>query len=180
MSQRASRPTGKISDRTMNLVHRIRVATGEAVGAMLADLDLNGTQALILETLGETGATSAAELARRALVTRQALTSPLNELQSRGLVARPPGNVNARTRPVALTEDGLALVAALRERMRLIEDSATAGFAAGEIETLRTLLARYATAWEQLAADGPRLRTIAAEVPVAVGEPRRSARRRGA
>ncbi|MEO3855446.1 MarR family transcriptional regulator [Acrocarpospora sp. B8E8] len=145
----------------MNFIHRIRIATGEAVSTMLADLGLNGTLALIVETLDETGPVSAAEIARRTLVTRQALTDPLNELQRRGFVDRPPVNANAHTRPVALTDEGRALAETLRERMHLIEDRAISDMTAGEVATLRSLLARYASGWEQLAADSGELASIA-------------------
>ncbi|MCP9984811.1 hypothetical protein [Actinomadura madurae] len=65
-----------VLDRLMYVMHRIRVSTADAVTATLADLDLTGTQALILESLYEIGEAGGAELARRCLVSRQALSAP--------------------------------------------------------------------------------------------------------
>ena len=112
----------------MHLIHRAKVATAERINADLADLDLNGTLALLLETLYEHGPMSAAELARRCLVTRQALTGPLNQLQARGLVQRPESATNVRTRPTALTADGKALTKIVRRRVRRAERLSVSGF----------------------------------------------------
>jgi len=151
MPSTSTDPGRETVERTMHLIHRAKVATAERINADLADLELNGTLALLLETLYEHGPMTAAELARRCLVTRQALTGPLNQLQARGLVQRPESATNVRTRPTALTEDGKALTKIVRRRVRRAERLSVSGFDINELETLRELLARYASAWEQLA-----------------------------
>ena len=136
----------------MYLIHRSRVATADAINAALADLDLNGSQSLILEILYELGETSAAELARRCLVTRQALTGPLNILEDRGLVRRPDSVTNVRVRPTALTAEGRALAKTARRRVQKAEQESIARFDQDELAELRRLLTKYAQAWETLAA----------------------------
>jgi DNA-binding MarR family transcriptional regulator len=138
----------------MYLIHRTRIATADAINAQLADLDLNGTLALIIETLYELGETSASELARRCLVTRQALTAPLNDLEARGLVQRAEPATNVRVRPTALTQDGIALARAARRRVKKAEQRSLRSFDALELRDLRELLTRYTLAWEQLAVAG--------------------------
>lgn len=135
----------------MYLIHRTRIATADAINASLADIGLNGSQALILETLYELGETSAAELARRCLVSRQALTTPLNELQARGLVRRPDPATNVRIRPTALTPEGRELTKTVRRRVRRVERASLASFGGDELANLRALLTRYAESWEELA-----------------------------
>ena len=139
------------TERIMYLIHRTRIATAEAVNASLADLGLNGSLALILEALYELGETSAAELARRCLVSRQALTAPLNDLQARGLVRRPDPSANVRVRPTALTAEGRELTKTVRRRVRKAERASIASFGSDELAGLRSLLTRYAEAWEELA-----------------------------
>jgi DNA-binding MarR family transcriptional regulator len=139
------------TERIMYLIHRTRVATADAINAALADLGLNGSQALILETLYELGETSAAELARRCLVSRQALTAPLNELQARGLVRRPDPATNVRVRPTALTTEGRELTKTIRRRVSKVERASLASFGGDEQAGLRSLLTRYAESWEELA-----------------------------
>lgn len=131
----------------MYLIHRTRIATADAINAALAELGLNGSLALILETLYELGETSAAELARRCLVTRQALTAPLNDLQARGLVHRPDSATSIRVRPTALTAEGRELTKTVRRRVRKAERASLASFGSDELAELRTLLSRYAEAW---------------------------------
>jgi DNA-binding MarR family transcriptional regulator len=155
----------KTTERIMYLIHRTRVATAEAVNAALADLGLNGSQALILETLYELGETSAAELARRCLVSRQALTAPLNELQARGLVRRPAPATNVRVRPTALTAEGRELTKIIRRRVRKAERASIASFDSGELAGLRSLLTRYAEAWEELAITSAPARSAATTSP---------------
>jgi DNA-binding MarR family transcriptional regulator len=151
MTIRATVPTEQITDRTMYRLHRARVATAEAVNATLSDLKLNGTLTLVLEALDELGEASAAEIARRCLVTRQALTGPLNELQNRGLVQRPESSANVRTRPVALTALGREVSADVRGRIARLEHDAAAGLTSDELAALRDLLTRYAAGWERIA-----------------------------
>jgi DNA-binding MarR family transcriptional regulator len=139
------------TERIMYLIHRTRIATADAINAALADLGLNGSLALILETLYELGETSAAELARRCLVTRQALTAPLNDLQARGLVHRPDSATSIRVRPTALTAEGRELTKTARRRVRKAERASIASFGSDELAELRTLLTRYAETWEELA-----------------------------
>jgi DNA-binding MarR family transcriptional regulator len=137
------------SGRIMYLIHRTRVATADAINAQLADLGLNGTLALLVETLYELGETSASELARRCLVTRQAVTAPLNDLEARGLVRRPEPAANVRVRPTALTQAGLELAKAARRRVKRAEQESLRSFDPSELRELRELLTRYTLAWEQ-------------------------------
>ncbi|MEU4227561.1 MarR family transcriptional regulator [Nonomuraea sp. NPDC026600] len=138
----------------MYLIHRVRVATAETINIALADLDLNGTLSMLLEVLYELGETSAAELARNCLVTRQALTAPLNELERRGLVHRPEPSTAVRVRPITLTAAGRELAETARRRVREAERRSIASFPPDDLARFRGLLARHAAAWEDLARDG--------------------------
>ncbi|GAB2915166.1 MarR family winged helix-turn-helix transcriptional regulator [Streptomyces heilongjiangensis] len=135
------------TERIMYLLNRIRVQTAEVVASDLSDLGLTGTQALILETLLERGPTSAAELGRRCLITRQALSAPLNALEQRGLVSRPRSDASARQRPSSLTDRGREVAASVRRRVLQLERGSVQSFTAEERATLEQLLRRYADFW---------------------------------
>ncbi|MEU5095384.1 MarR family transcriptional regulator [Streptomyces sp. NPDC020996] len=143
------------TERIMYLLNRIRVHTADVVASALSDLELTGTQALILETLLERGPTSAAELGRRCLITRQALSAPLNALERRGLVSRPRSDVSARQRPSSLTDSGRETAVSVRERVLRLERGSVQSFTAEERAALEELLRRYADFWTGQAGSRP-------------------------
>ena len=77
----------------------------------------NGLTLSQLEVLGDVsraGVTTPAEIASRLQVRAQSLTDSINELESRGLVARRPDDLDRRRQLIELTPDGLELL--LRDR----------------------------------------------------------------
>ncbi|WP_432825924.1 MarR family winged helix-turn-helix transcriptional regulator [Dactylosporangium sp. CA-092794] len=144
-------PDRLVVDRLIYLMHRIRVSTSEAVGAALADVDLNGTQGLIIESLYELGEVGAAELARRCLVSRQALSAPLDKLEQRGLVSRPASHHSARVRPVSLTAEGRAVAEVARRRVAALETASREIFGTEDLQRFTAMLERYAQFWDDTA-----------------------------
>lgn len=140
-----------VLDRLMYVMHRIRVSTADAVTATLADLDLTGTQALILESLYEIGEAGGAELARRCLVSRQALSAPLDKLEKRALVSRPASHHSARVRPISLTREGRAVAEQVRERVAALEEQSRSPFEGARLDDFKGMLEAYAEFWEQAA-----------------------------
>lgn len=145
-----------MEDRLIYLMHRIRVSTSDAVGAALADVGLNGTQGLIIESLDELGEVGAAELARRCLVSRQALSVPLDKLEQRGLVTRPASDHSVRVRPVSLTDEGRAVAETARRRVAALESASRESFDAEDLQRFTAMLETYAKFWDDAAATGGR------------------------
>ena len=68
----------------------------------------------LLSEISRTGVTTPAELANRLHVRVQSLTDSINELVSRGLIARRPDEVDRRRQLIELTDAGTALLEADR------------------------------------------------------------------
>jgi DNA-binding MarR family transcriptional regulator len=153
----AGTPTAPdVHDRLLYLFHRIRVATADAVANELSDLELTGTHALILESLHELGEAGAAELARRCLVSRQALSAPLDRLEKRGLISRPASDHSARLRPTTLTDEGRAVVATVRSRVGALEQRSREIFDSARLTEFEAMLESYASFWDNALESGTR------------------------
>ncbi|WP_206067737.1 MarR family winged helix-turn-helix transcriptional regulator [Nonomuraea composti] len=97
--------------------------------------------ATLLALAGNPGISGAA-LARVCLVTPQAMTVVLKNLEERGLIERSPHPWHRSVLETRLTETGRATLEAADERAVVIERAIAAEFSAEERKTLRGLLAR--------------------------------------
>ncbi|MFE2586417.1 MarR family winged helix-turn-helix transcriptional regulator [Streptomyces sp. NPDC059378] len=97
----------------------------------------------VLSALARTGPRSAADLAPDAGVDRSGVTRRASRLEVAGLVRREPDPSDRRAHLLVLTDEGLAVVAELRERLA---DQIMAGLAAwppGEAEEFARPLRRF-------------------------------------
>ena len=94
---------------------------------------------------GNPGMSSAA-LARACLVTPQAMTVVLRNLEEHGLVERTPHEWHRHIKEVRLTADGRIALAAADERAVTVERAIAAALTPDERDTLRDLLKRVGTA----------------------------------
>ncbi|MGW0810656.1 MarR family winged helix-turn-helix transcriptional regulator [Nonomuraea sp. NPDC002799] len=97
--------------------------------------------AALLALAGSPGISGAA-LARTCLVTPQAMTVVLKNLEERGLVERSPHPWHRSVLETRLTQAGRTALEAADERAVIIERSIAAEFTEDERQALRTLLAR--------------------------------------
>ncbi|MEV0647756.1 MarR family transcriptional regulator [Phytomonospora sp. NPDC050363] len=105
-----------------------------------------------LFTLDGNPGMSAAALARACLVTPQAMTVVLRNLEEHGLVERTPHEWHRHIKEARLTDEGRAALAAADERAVKIERAIAAALSPQERETLRDLLKRASTAVGEAAA----------------------------
>jgi DNA-binding MarR family transcriptional regulator len=89
---------------------------------------------------------SGAALARTCLVSPQAMTGVLKNLEERGLIERTPHPWHRRVLETRLTEKGRAALAEADRRAVTIERRILEEFTPSERDTLRTLLARISKA----------------------------------
>ncbi|MGW0201131.1 MarR family winged helix-turn-helix transcriptional regulator [Nonomuraea sp. NPDC003201] len=89
---------------------------------------------------------SGAALARACLVTPQAMTVVLKNLEERGIIERSPHPWHRNVLETRLTDAGSAALKAADERAVVIERAIADEFSAEEREQLRSLLARCAEA----------------------------------
>ncbi|MET9244450.1 MarR family transcriptional regulator [Nonomuraea sp. NPDC003709] len=99
-----------------------------------------------LFALADNPGISGAALARACLVTPQAMTVVLKNLEERGLIERSPHPWHRNVLETRLSETGRAALKAADERAVVIERAIAGEFSAEEREQLRSLLARCAEA----------------------------------
>jgi DNA-binding MarR family transcriptional regulator len=126
----------------VSLVSLLGGAADGAVRARLAELgfgDLRVPHGYVVQRLLERPRT-ATELARELAVSQQAVSKLVAELERGGYVARVADGEDARRRPVALTDRGLAAVTAAREERAALTARMTAHLEATDALALERLL----------------------------------------
>jgi DNA-binding MarR family transcriptional regulator len=83
-------------------------------------------------------------LAQQLGIDRTVMTYLLDDIERAGLVERRPDPADRRARRVVVTDKGQALIAALQQELRRVEDHVLSGLFAEERETFRALLRRLA------------------------------------
>ncbi|MGW3345259.1 MarR family winged helix-turn-helix transcriptional regulator [Nonomuraea rubra] len=127
-------------------IKRAEQALITAKQAAVRPAGLTVPQYAALLALAASPGISGAALARTCLVTPQAMTVVLKNLEERGLVERSPHPWHGNVLEIRLTETGRAALEAADERAVVIERAIAAEFSAEERETLRGLLARCSDA----------------------------------
>lgn len=108
----------------------------------LAQEDARRQHFTVLTSLAEQGPASQAALGRRLWIDRSDLHAILNELESRGQVARVRDETDRRRNVVALTRAGRTALARLDKRVDAAQDALLAPLSAAERRELRRLLER--------------------------------------
>jgi DNA-binding MarR family transcriptional regulator len=117
-----------------------------AASGAVVDVPGRGRGYLVLDTAGRGEPKSQSALAQFLGVDRTVMTYLIDGLERAGLVERRPDPVDRRARRVVITENGRALLAEVRERLRQVEDEVLAALDESDRSTLRTLLHRVASA----------------------------------
>jgi DNA-binding MarR family transcriptional regulator len=113
------------------LVHREGFDdVGEALIALLRNLDLEGTRLT--------------DLAARARMTKQSMRELVDRAQALDLVARVPDPLDQRAKTIAFTERGLAVLAAFGRAIAITEAEAESMMGAAFIAQSKALLRLYA------------------------------------
>ncbi len=101
-----------ISDRTGNVIKRAEQALMAAKNAALRPLGLTVPQYAALFLLAEQPGLSGAELARRALVTPQTMSTVLANLERKGLIERSTHPIHTSIVEIRLTRPGAEVLSA--------------------------------------------------------------------
>ncbi|WP_220447489.1 MarR family winged helix-turn-helix transcriptional regulator [Nonomuraea diastatica] len=134
---------GMPADERLGLdIKRAEQALITAKQAAVRPAGLTVPQYAALFALSDSPGISGAALARACLVTPQAMTVVLKNLEERGLVERSPHPWHRNVLETRLTSAGRAALEAADERAVLIERAIAAEFSAEERAALRALLAR--------------------------------------
>lgn len=104
------------------LIGRVDRLVRRELEAALGDADLNVAQYTAMSVLAARPGLSNAQLARRSLVTPQAMHQALASLSDRGLIERKPHPTQGRVLCVALTTAGFVLLEELNTTVDQVEE----------------------------------------------------------
>jgi DNA-binding MarR family transcriptional regulator len=133
-----------VAPRIAYLVGRLDRLLRHSLGDALTLHGLSLADYTTLSVLRDRGGLSNAQLARRSLITPQAMNEVLARLERRGLVQRSADRVRGRIRPATLTARGEATLRAADADVDVAERALLRGLSASDRKLLRTLLEQVA------------------------------------
>jgi DNA-binding MarR family transcriptional regulator len=128
----------------MLALQRATHATLDAIARELADASLGPAEANVLATLADDMPRTPSELAAQVGTRTTTMTSVLDRLEARGLIARGPHPADRRAVRVELTASGRKAASMTREAFRRVEERALAELSAAKVNALRAALDRLA------------------------------------
>lgn len=124
---------------------RVELELTTVKSAAVRPAGLTVPQYAALFVLDEQPGISAAELARRCLVTPQTMTTILRNLESAAMIERTPHPLHRHVIETRTTPAGRKALDQADERAASVERRLAAAFTPDELDTLRALLARVST-----------------------------------
>jgi DNA-binding MarR family transcriptional regulator len=135
---------GAMAERSASyLIGRVNRMTTTELTEALADTNISLMELTALSVLADRPGLSNARLARRSLISPQAMHKVVTALMERGLVERDPGQ-GGRAIDIVITDAGRALLDEVEPRRRAAEDRLLAALDADERVMLGRLLAKIA------------------------------------
>lgn len=138
------------SQRLLVYVKRAEQATQAAKEAAVREVGVTALQQAALSVLSDNPGINPAELARRCMVSPQAMNSLLGRLEARGLVQRSPHPRHGSLVEIKLTEPGRAVFEEADALVAKVEQRLAAGLSEEELATVRDLLGRIAANAEDM------------------------------
>ena len=120
----------------------------------IVSLDMCSSDFAVLEVLLHKGPQSVGEIGRRVLLTSGSITTAIDRLEKRGLVARAAHASDRRARVVHLTPEGKARITDVFARHKDAMDRAANGLSKAERGTLIELLKKLGTTAERQLTEG--------------------------
>ncbi|HEU5332192.1 MAG TPA: MarR family transcriptional regulator [Actinocrinis sp.] len=138
------------SQRLLVYVKRAEQATQAAKEAAVREVGITAVQQAALSVLSDNPGINPAELARRCLVSPQAMNSLLGRLEARGFVQRSPHPHHGSLVEIKLTEPGRAVFEEADALVAKVEHRLAEGLSEEELATVRDLLGRIAANAEDM------------------------------
>ncbi len=142
----ASQPadeTKPVPPRTvLRLIGRLRIEVMDALDAELAPFEITAAQMIVLGTIAEGEADSAAGLCKGISYDPGAMTRMLDRLEQKGLLRRTPRPDDRRTVSLELTAAGRALYPQLSAAKHAVQARFLRGFTKEDVRKLELLLNR--------------------------------------
>lgn len=138
------------SQRLLVYIKRAEQATQAAKEAAVREVGITAVQQAALSVLSDNPGINPAELARRCLVSPQAMNSLLGRLEARGFIQRSPHPHHGSLVEIKLTEPGRAVFEEADALVAKVEQRLAAGLSEEELATVRDLLGRIAANAEDM------------------------------
>lgn len=138
------------SQRLLVYIKRAEQATQAAKEAAVREVGITAVQQAALSVLSDNPGINPAELARRCMVSPQAMNSLLGRLEARGFVERSPHPHHGSLVEIKLTEPGRAVFEEADALVAKVEERLAAGLSEEELATVRDLLGRIAANAEDM------------------------------
>ena len=138
------------SQRLLVYVKRAEQATQAAKEAAVREVGITAVQQAALSVLSDNPGINPAELARRCLVSPQAMNSLLGRLEARGFIQRSPHPHHGSLVEIKLTEPGRAVFEEADALVAKVEQRLAAGLSEEELATVRDVLGRIAANAEDM------------------------------
>ena len=126
----------------IRLVNRLRVEIVDALDRELAQYDITAPQLIVLASVANKEAESAAGLCKSISYDPGAMTRMIDRLQQKGLVRRVPNPEDRRAMNLEITAAGRALYPQLLEAKERVQAQFLRGFSKDDVRTIETLLNR--------------------------------------
>lgn len=132
------------SQRLLAYVKRAEQASQAATESAVREVGITSAQQAALAVLSDNPGINPAELARRCMVSPQAMNSLLGRLEARGYVQRAPHPKHGTLVEIKLTQPGRAVFEEADALVAKVEERVSAGLSEQDLATVRDLLARIA------------------------------------
>jgi DNA-binding MarR family transcriptional regulator len=126
----------------IRLINRVRVEVMDALDRELTDFDITAPQLVVLASVANKEADSAAQLCKTISYDPGAMTRMIDRLQQKGLVRRVPNLEDRRAMNLEMTAAGKALYPQLLQAKARVVERFLRGFSKEDEQTLERLLYR--------------------------------------
>lgn len=138
----AEAPAVQARHSIIRLIHRVRIELIDALDRELAPFDISAQQLIVLSSVANSEADSAAALCKSISYDPGAMTRMIDRLEQKGLIRRVPNPDDRRATNLEITVAGKALYPQLIDAKTRVQEQFLRGFGKDEIRTLETLLNR--------------------------------------
>jgi MarR family 2-MHQ and catechol resistance regulon transcriptional repressor len=154
MTRRTERPADSSGIRVWLVLMKAHRSMVRHATQSIVSLDMCISDFGVLEVLLHKGPQPVSEIGRRVELTSGSITTAIDRLETRGLVARTAHASDRRARVVHLTPDGKALIAPVFASHKKAMDRAARGLSKAERGTLIELLKKLGTTAERQLTEG--------------------------
>lgn len=138
----AERPSHRPAHGIIRLVNRLRVELIDAMDRELAKFDITAPQLIVLASVANKEADSAAGLCKSISYDPGAMTRMIDRLEQKGLVRRVPNPDDRRAMNLELTAAGKVLYPQLLAAKETVQAQFLRGFGKAEVQQLESFLNR--------------------------------------